>query len=68
MATRLAIKWGKSPREIMETTSQKDFAYFHAYYAMEPWGFKADAFLASVITNMAGKSIKKPTSINDFMK
>lgn len=68
MATRLAVKWGKSPSDIMASTSSKDFAYFHALYSMEPWGFKESAFLASVIANMSGKTIKKNLTANDFMK
>ena len=67
MATRLAVQWGRSPSEIMRTTPSRDFAYFHAFYAMEPWGFKAEAFLASVIANMSGKTVKKQIKINDFM-
>lgn len=67
MAMRLSLQWGKSPSEILSTTPAKDFAFFHAYYAMEPWGFRADAFLASVIANMSGKQLKKNVTTNDFM-
>jgi len=68
MATRLSVQCGKPPSEICATYSSRDFAHLHAYYALEPWGFKGLAFLATVIANMSGKTVKKDTTINDFMK
>lgn len=68
MATRLSIMWGRSPFQIYETTSTRDFAFYHAFYELEPFGFRSQAFLASVIANMSGKSVKKPLSETKFLE
>ena len=62
------MRGGKTPREILETTPTKDFAYYHALYEMEPWGIKADAFLASIIVNMSGKTAKDPMTPSQILK
>jgi hypothetical protein len=61
-------KWlGCGPSEVGRRLSASDFREMQAFYLLEPDGFYPYAFLATVISNMSGKSLVKPAEVKRFM-
>jgi hypothetical protein len=71
LLTRLAIQAGCSIAEMGQRIPSSEWPYFAAFYEMEPWGYEADNYHASMISstvaNMAGRSLKTPSKITDYI-
>lgn len=63
MATRLAVLWGRSPYDILQTTYQKDMALYWALYLEEPWIFGNTAKLEKTIASWSGKRLNKGATV-----
>lgn len=69
---RLALALGRANvDEMLRELSAAQFSEWFAFYSLEPWGFMEEnrrmSVLASTVANVAGKTLRKPASLADFM-